>query len=77
MRSAICLLLSALLLLGLPLAGAEDLGVPDYVLEGFDGENTSHDWETNLFFRRMQEDTGIRFEYRQVNSAGAWGKKLA
>lgn len=75
MRSAICLLLSALLLLGLPLAGAEDLGVPDYVLEGFDGENTSHDWETNLFFRRMQEDTGIRFEYRQVNSAGAWEER--
>ena len=53
-------------------AGAESLESPDYVLEGFDSDTAKHDWETNLFFARMQEDTGIRFEYRQVTDADKW-----
>ena len=57
-------------------AGAEELKSPDYVLEGYDGESASHDWETNLFFRRMQEETGISFEYRQFSDPDRWtGRK--
>jgi len=51
-----------------------DLGEPDYVLEGYDG-GASHDWETNLFFTRMQEKTGIRFQLRQYTDSDAWDER--
>jgi hypothetical protein len=41
-------------------AGAEE--APDYVMEGYDGGSASHDWETNLFFQRMQEDSAEGME---------------
>ena len=53
-------------------ATAETLRAPDYVIEGFDGDSANHDWETNLFFQRMQERTGIAFEFRQYTDEGAW-----
>lgn len=70
--------LTAVILLILGTAGAagtEQLRAPDYVLEGFDGEGNGRDWETNLFFRRMQEDTGILFEYRQHTGEDQWAAR--
>ena len=72
MKKAMAVFLSLLMLMGLLPAWAEDLQAPDYVLEGYDGDGTNHDWENNLFFQRMQEDTGIRFEFRQYTAEDQW-----
>ena len=37
---------------------------PDYLMEGYDGGVTYRIWETNLFFERMQESTGVSFQFR-------------
>ena len=77
MRRAIGWLAAAVLLAGgtvLP-APAEQLRAPDYVMEGYDGDGAGHDWETNLFFQRMQEDTGIIFEYRQHTGEEEWEQR--
>ena len=54
----------------------EEQKAPDFILEGFDGENSNRDWEYNLFFERMTEKTGITFQFREYTSAGSWeGRK--
>ena len=73
MRKITGILMAILLLAGMMMpASAESLQAPDYVLEGYDGDGANHDWETNLFFQRMQEETGIRFELRQRTDAEQW-----
>ena len=73
MRRALAILMTVLTaLLIFSFSAAEDLRAPDYVMEGCDGDSAGHDWETNLFFQRMQEETGIRFEFRQFTDAAAW-----
>ena len=32
---------------------------PDYLMEGYDGNVSYRVWDTNLFFERMQNSTGI------------------
>lgn len=72
-RAMECLLAVLLLIAALPAAaGAEALQAPDYVMEGYDADGANHDWETNLFLQRMQEETGIRFEYRQRTNEEQW-----
>ena len=41
-------------------------------MAGFDGEDSTHDWNTNGFFTRMQERTGVSFTFQQYNSASQW-----
>ena len=73
MRKATGMIIAIIMLCALLLpAGAEQLSAPDYVMEGFDGDSGSHDWETNLFFQRMQEETGISFEFRQARNLSDW-----
>ena len=48
---------------------------PDYVLEGYDGGVTYRVWDTNLFFERMQEKTGISFQLRQYTDASRWAER--
>lgn len=48
---------------------------PDYVMEGYDGDLTYRVWDTNLFFSRMQEKTGISFQFRQYKDLDEWGKR--
>ena len=48
---------------------------PDYVMEGYDGETTYRLWENNLFFSRMQEKTGISFQFRQTGSYDEWTRR--
>lgn len=43
-----------------------------YTMAGFDGDGSSHDWNNNRFFDRMEEKTGITFEYQQVNDYDQW-----
>ena len=59
MRKLLAMILALVLTAGCALA--EGPKAPDYILEGFDGENSGVIWETNLFFTRMQEKTGISF----------------
>ena len=70
MRKLLAMILALVLTAGGALA--EGPKAPDYILEGFDGENSGVIWETNLFFTRMQEKTGISFQFRQEATADGW-----
>ena len=48
---------------------------PDYLMEGYDGDVTYRVWDTNLCFTRMQESTGISFQYRQHTDAEDWERR--
>ena len=57
-------------------AFAEDLQkAPDFVMEGYDGDVTYRDWDTNLFFSRMQEMTGISFQFTQQTDSTRWTER--
>lgn len=43
-----------------------------FVMAGFDGEDSSHDWNTNLFFTRMEARTGLHFTFQQYNKYQEW-----
>ena len=48
---------------------------PDYIMEGYDGDVSYRVWDTNLFFERMQEKTGITFQYVQFTDYGKWTER--
>ena len=48
---------------------------PDYIMEGCDADVTYRVWETNLFFARMQEKTGVSFQFRQYTDYDNWTKR--
>ena len=48
---------------------------PDYILEGYDGESSTRNWETNLFFERMAEKTGITFQFREYTNYTKWKER--
>ena len=79
MRKWIVLLLCLPMLLGCGQGWAESTQkAPDYIMEGYDGDSANHVWETNLFFARMQEKTGISFQFNQSTDYSAWtGRKAA
>lgn len=66
------ILLSAMLFV-LPAAAEEGQRAPDFLMEGFD--DSSHDWENNRFFERMQERTGIVLELREHADSGEWSRR--
>ena len=73
-RKIITLALAALMLAGMAGAHAEEgLRAPDFLMEGYD--EASHDWETNRFFQRMQERTGVVLELRQHTDLEAWTER--
>ena len=43
-----------------------------FVMAGFDGEESTHVWSTNGFFTRMQERTGLSFTFQQYNKRTEW-----
>lgn len=65
-RSLCCLLV--LMLAFVPAATAETL----FSMAGYDGESSNHDWNTNQFFVRMQENTGISFTFDQYTDRTKW-----
>ena len=71
MRKIIAVLLTVFLCFTLACAD-ETQKAPDYVMEGYDGDSANHDWDTNLFFARRQEATGISFQFRQFSDFGKW-----
>ncbi len=66
-KRAFGLLLAVLLLFSFQAASAST-----FLMAGFDGQDSSHDWETNGFFTRMEEHTGITFTYNQYDDEGKW-----
>lgn len=42
------------------------------VMAGYDGDGSNHVWETNLFFQRMEERTGISFTFNQSTDYDKW-----
>ena len=68
-RFACCLI--GLMLALMPAALAAE-GEGDFVMAGFDGEGSTHDWNTNGFFTRMQSRTGIGFTFQQYNKWSEW-----
>ena len=45
-----------------------------FTMAGYDGEDSSHDWNNNGFFTRMQERTGVSFTFAQYNKEADWQK---
>lgn len=68
MRRPLALLLAAMLCLLACPALADGVTIAGY--DG--GSTTSHDWETNLFFSRMEERTGVGFSFQQYTELADW-----
>jgi len=62
-------LLMAMMLVFLP---AISLAQTTFTMAGFDGEDSTRSWETNGFFTRMEEHTGIGFTFQQYNESARW-----
>ena len=45
-----------------------------YSMAGYDGDSANHVWETNLFFQRMEEKTGVSFTFDQYTEYAEWTK---
>ncbi len=69
------LIMALILAVGCFGALAEGQKAPDFILEGFDGENSTRNWETNLFFERMEEKTGISFQFREYSNYSRWQER--
>lgn len=63
-----CLVLAAMMAFAAGAAAQEEKA---YTLAGFD-DTQYRNWETNLFFERMEKATGIRFEKVQYKKAAEW-----
>lgn len=66
-----------LLLLAVLMTSASAVAEGPYTMAGFDGDGSKHDWQTNLFFQRMEEKTGIAFEFSQQVEYSAWTAEKA
>jgi len=77
MNKRLCAALAALIvcLSAIPALG-ESTGTA-YTMWGYDGDNTYRDWSANLFFKRMEERTGVRFEFNQFKDQASWTKAKA
>ena len=74
MRKVITVFLAFLLLFSQALAESSQKA-PDYAMEGYDGELSGRKWETNLFFSRMQEITGVSFQFTQHTDQEKWTER--
>ena len=73
MRRCLAWLLTAMMLL----IGTGAYAEGAYSMAGFDGDSTNHVWETNLFFQRMEERTGVTFTFDQHIDYEEWTKVKA
>ena len=74
MRKGITILLAVLLLFSRAFAETTQKA-PDFIMEGYDGGLSGRNWETNLFFSRMQEITGISFQFSQYTDEEKWAAR--
>ncbi len=76
MRKWIALVTALLMVFGVAAAlGETAQKAPDFIMEGYDGDAGKHNWETNWFFSRMQEKTGISFQFRQYGDFDRWKER--
>ena len=69
MRKLFAMLLAmAMLAAAIPGAYAQDA----FTIAGYDHEDTGHVWTENLFFKRMEERTGVHLELNQYTTEVAW-----
>lgn len=61
-----------LVLMMLPALCTAETSAPSFVMAGFDGQDSNHDWATNDFFVRMEERTGVSFSFQQYNDSAEW-----
>ena len=71
MRRGIIWMLCLLLCVLPALSAAET-----FRLAGYENSSAERDWEEMLFFRRMEEKTGIGFTFNQVGELDAWRQGL-
>lgn len=74
MRKAMAMLLAAIMLLVSAGVYAEEAA---FVMAGYDSESSGHIWDDNMFFRRMEERTGIVFNFKQARDYDVWKTELA
>ena len=48
------------------------LAESSFVMAGFDGQDSDHNWSTNRFFTRMESRTGLSFTFQQYTDAEKW-----
>ncbi|MHC1785879.1 MAG: hypothetical protein AB9880_02275 [Christensenellales bacterium] len=75
MRKMLCALLSLLILMSQLPASAEKAAA--YLMAGYEESETYRTWATNLFFARMQERSGVAFDFAQSADEEAWRKVKA
>ena len=73
-RRGLCVWLCLCVLWASLPAFAQEGGTYAPLLAGFDGTNTGRAWETNAFFQRMAEKTGLYFRFQQYMTAADWEK---
>ena len=73
-KTLVGLLLACILATALISAVGEQTSVTgkNFILAGYAGDDAQQDFSKNLFFQRMQERTGISFEFRQFTDFAAW-----
>lgn len=74
MKKILCLCLVLIMTLSCCLVSAEGNA---FVLSGFDSESAGHHWESNEFFKRMEEKTGVSFTFDQYTDAARWTARKA
>ena len=75
MKRILGMVLALILVMGCFGAGTEGMKAPDYILEGFEGQDSLRDWESNAFFQRMEERTGISFQFREYTNNTKWKER--
>lgn len=75
LKKCFCFLLAAALLTA-GCAAAEGTAAAPYTLAGFD-DTQYRSWAENRFFARMEEKTGVSFDYQQYADRDAWTKAKA
>ena len=71
LKRIFCALLSCMLLLTALGALAEEQEKPAFVMAGYD-DTQYRDWNTNEFFARMEEITGVSFSFQQYTELPKW-----
>ncbi|MDO5435495.1 MAG: extracellular solute-binding protein [Clostridia bacterium] len=71
MRRLTAIMLAVVMTVLCTAALAEDT----FTMAGYDGDSGGHDWKTNKFFERMQEKTGIVFDYVQYTDIDVYTKE--
>jgi len=65
LKRFLCLLTALILLPACCLA-------QEFTMAGFDGQSSTHDWNNNEFFTRMNERTGLSFTFSQYTDKAQW-----